>query len=79
MTDEEQVARFEAWADRVDPADLVSIDVGCLRRLRALVARGAPEEEVGAAARECRDAGHGWGATALCLGMTGREAADRYG
>jgi len=53
LTDEEAFDRFEAWADGVDPADLVEIDTECLRRLAALGERRAAAQQQEAVAGAC--------------------------
>ena len=86
MTDEEAAARFEAWADEVDPADLVEIDTECLRRLTALGDRRAAaqqqeaalEAEIADAVAQASAAGHPWAVIALCLGVSSQAAHKRY-
>ena len=86
LTDEEAADRFEAWADRVDPADLVEIDTECLRRLTALGERRAAaqqqeaalEAEIADAAAQASAAGHPWAVIALCLGVSRQAAHKRY-
>lgn len=84
LTDEEAADRFEAWADRVDPADLVEIDTECLRRLTALGERRAQQQEaaleaeIADAAAQASAAGHPWAVIALCLGVSRQAAHKRY-
>ena len=71
---------FEAWADRVDPADLQPADT---RALQAIAKLAELRKEVDAiileAVREARGKRHTWAEIGAMLGVTRQAAQHKYG
>ena len=79
-TDEEineAAARFEQWAEELDPAKLD--DVGDLRAIAtAASAMRADEAKLREAVQIARARGHSWNRIAVALGVSRQAARQRY-
>jgi hypothetical protein len=73
----EAAARFEAWADELDPAKLA--DIGDLRDIAAAAsAVRADEARLREAVQIARARGHSWNRIAVALGVSRQAARQRY-
>ncbi len=73
----EAAARFEAWADELDPAKLE--DIGDLRAIAdASDAVRADEARLREAVQVARGHGHSWNRIAVALGVSRQAARQRY-
>jgi len=70
-------ARFQAWADALDPAKLD--DIGDLRDIAAAAsAVRAEEARLRQAVEIARGHGHSWNRIAVALGVSRQAARQRY-
>lgn len=73
----EAAARFEAWADELDPAKLE--DIADLRAIAdASDAVRADEARLREAVQVARGHGHSWNRIAAALGVSRQAARQRY-
>jgi hypothetical protein len=73
----EAAARFEQWADALDPAKLE--DVNDLREIAtAASAMRADEARLREAVQIARGHGHSWNRIAVALGVSRQAARQRY-
>jgi hypothetical protein len=73
----EAAARFEAWADELDPAKLD--DISDLRRIAdAASAVRRAEARLREAVQIARGHGHSWNRIAVALGVSRQAARQRY-
>ena len=81
-TDEEiaeAAARFERWADSLDPATVEFTDISELRTIaEAADTLSADEDRLTEAVRAARDRGHSWNRIAIALGVSRQAARQRY-
>ncbi len=70
---------LEAWADRVDPADLVVADTGSLRTIAELAERRSElDAALVEAIRSARRADRSWTEIGAMLGVSKQAAQRKY-
>lgn len=77
---DERAEAFEAWADRVSPADLEPANTSALQVITKLTdLRKEIEAAILDAVREARRASHTWSEIGTMLGVTKQAAQHKYG
>lgn len=76
----ERAAAIEAWADRVDPADLRSAATDALRHIAELAQqRDDVDAELTQTVRAARAAHRSWSEIGAMLGVSKQAAQRKYG
>ena len=76
----DRAAALEAWADNVDPDDLVEAKTSALRSIAELVEqRNEVDDGLAEAVQAARDAGRSWSEIAAMLGVSKQAAQQKYG
>jgi hypothetical protein len=76
----ERAAAVEAWADKVDPADLRSADTATLRHIAELAQqRDDVDAELVETVRAARAARRSWSEIGAMLGVSKQAAQRKYG
>ena len=76
----QRAAAVEAWADTVDPNELVEVDRSALRTIAELAAqRDGIDLALADAVRAARREGRSWSEVGAMLGVTKQAAQRKYG
>jgi len=76
----QRAAAVEAWADAVEPSDLVEVDRSVLRTIAELAEqRESIDVALAAAVRAARKNGRSWSEIGAMLGVTKQAAQRKYG
>ncbi len=76
----DRAAALEAWADSVEPDDLVQAETSTLRAIVELVEqRDQVDDGLTAAVKAAREAGRSWSEIGAMLGVSKQAAQRKYG